>query len=186
MYYKISMMTVIAMAIIFTVWSILQSICTVDFISKYNKRVTLVMTGMYMISFLYFIFSSYLARKNIKKISEDSKLLHEMTLEDEAKRYKVEPPILALYLIYNFKPSKLYKCIHNSFYIISAIVSLLYLPAWNNNDGKLVFVFVVIANVIISVIFGIFDNKIYNTDRQNLYYYVINPFKDDFKKIDKE
>ena len=79
-----------------------------------------------------------------------------MTLEDEAKRYKVEPPILALYLIYNFKPSKLYKCIHNSFYIISAIVSLLYLPAWNNNDGKLVFVFVVIANVIISVIFGIF------------------------------
>ena len=182
MYYKISMMTVIAMAIIFTVWSILQSICTVDFISKYNKRVTLVMTGMYMISFLYFIFSSYLARKNIKKISEDSKLLHEMTLEDEAKRYKVEPPILALYLIYNFKPSKLYKCIHNSFCIISAIVSLLYLPAWNNNDGKLVFVFVVIANVIISVIFGIFDNKIYNTDRQNLYYYVINPFKDDFKK----
>mgnify|MGYP006917444754 FL=1 len=124
MYYKISMMTVIAMAIIFTVWSILQSICTVDFISKYNKRVTLVMTGMYMISFLYFIISSYLARKNIKKISEDSKLLHEMTLEDEAKRYKVEPPILALYLIYNFKPSKLYKCIHNSFYIISAIVSL--------------------------------------------------------------
>lgn len=186
MYYKISMMAVIVMTIIFIIWSIMQNICTVDFISKDKKCVTIVMTGMYMISFSYFIVSSYFARKNIKKISEDSKLLHGMTLEDEAKRYKVEPPILALYLIYNFKPSKLYKCIHNAFYIISAIVSLLYLPAWNNNDGKLLFVVVVIANVIISVIFGIFDNKIYNTDRQNLYYYVINPFKDDFKKIDKD
>ena len=67
MYYKISMMTVIAMAIIFTVWSILQSICTVDFISKYNKRVTLVMTGMYMISFLYFIFFELFSKKKYTK-----------------------------------------------------------------------------------------------------------------------
>lgn len=186
MYYKNSMMTVIVMAIIFIIWSILQNICPADFISKYRKRVTIIMIVMYIISFFYFIISSYLARKNVKKISEDSKLLHEMTLEDEAKRYKVEPSILALYLIYNFKPSKLYTCIHNAFYFISAIVTLLYLPAWNNNDGELLFVFVVIANVIISVIFGFFDNEIYNTDRQNLYYYVINPFKDDFKKIDED
>lgn len=119
----------------------------------------------------------------IKKRKEDSTILHRMLLEDEAKKCQVSVSVLALYLYYMYKPSKVYKILQYLIIIVSCILSIKYLPSWSSNNGKVLFVVTLLCNIIVNIMFGSIQKKIDDIYMDELKKYAIEPFEDEFKKI---
>lgn len=120
----------------------------------------------------------------IKNRKEDSIIIHKRILEDEAKKYQVSASELGLYLYSNYETPPQFKKIKDLINWASCILSIIYLPSWSKGNGISLLLITFICNIIVSKMFEILQKEVDSIYMDELKKYVIEPFKDEFKKVE--
>ena len=119
-----------------------------------------------------------------KRKNSDMRDLCSMVLEEEADKYGVSKEILSLYLTQKYEYSFFIKILLVSVPILGTAITVYLLPGYNVQDGFVYFIILVLANVFISWEI----NKLCEglKPKEFIDFYLVNPYKDGFDKIEHE
>lgn len=187
-YYKLSPKVMVFSAFLFIIWTVLILAIQKGFIEMKESVIiviTCIVISVYICAILFYGVSNVISRNVVKKRIEDTRELCRMALQDEAKARDVSEGVLALYLYKNYTAPRFLNIICFCVSIGFACSAIIYLPNWSKEKGYLFFFVLVIANIIISLMNTVAEKKMKEVVQDELEFFVIKPFTDDFKKIEK-
>lgn len=121
----------------------------------------------------------------LQKKYEENRDICKMILEDVAKKYNVTAECLALYLQYKKVNPMWIRTIILLISVTFTGVAVYLLPGYDQTEqGVIVFIMLLIANVWVSTGASIVCNEINTTIKLDFDFYVVEPFKNEIEKIE--
>ena len=151
-----------------------------------------VIKGLLVLNYIIFLalgFRNYRKEKQWedqrKKKTENIKAICRMCIEDEAKKYDVQPEELVLYMCCKYKGPKWIKVVTVLVSTFFTGLAVQYLPGFDQVEhGLFAFIVLLGANMAISTCASYINQKV--SEMNNFDFYMLDPYSETFEKIDKK